>query len=483
MKTLDLYLFLTSYALTVATAAVAEFLGRRRARFLLPAAVAVVSLIANTLAGAYLDPEKTYGQIGRYLIAERDLSSIAALLMGLAAASVWFTRAPRNDLIDARRRSWEPALLTASIAGVTLCGQAFIWKEVWGVTRHAVTVHSPEFLIEKVADLDEEPLRVVTGEGGDVFVCYDYFRKHGAWGGAILRFHKDAETGELRRRTVVESPLVARCYGLAVHHADLYVSRSGFHPRSNMGQVEYESTGAVTVFKDLDADGYHEYAHDVITGLPGVRAPDTMQQNNGLVFAPDGRLFVTNASAADRTLDEHPWGGTILRYNADFTGPEVFARGFRNPWSITIGPDEAIFVTDSDVDSNPGDEINHVVADGHYGHPFVIPDEAQVEAVGFREPMYVGERETVFLGIVYATSPALPEAYRNCLYVTDFRRNRVLRLRLERTGDTYRVTDVAPFATVPSPVDLAITPAGEFYVISRRAQKMFRIRPQHAAIN
>ena len=222
------------------------------------------------------------------------------------------------------------------------------------------------FTIEKVADFDDEPLRVIAGDDGDIFVCYDYFKKHGAWGGLVLRFHEDAESGVLDGRTVVESPILARCYGLAVRDGDLYVSRSGFYPKTLMGQVSYEATGAVTQLKDLDGDGYFEYAHDVITGLPGVRAPDTMQQNNGMVFGPDGSLFVTNAGAADRTLDEHPWGGAILRYEADFSGPEVFARGFRNPWSIAFGPDDELFVTDSDVDKNPGDEINHMVAGAHY---------------------------------------------------------------------------------------------------------------------
>ena len=68
----------------------------------------------------------------------------------------------------------------------------------------------------------------------------------------------------------------------------------------------------------------------------------------------------------------------------------------------------------------------------------MIPNEAGVEAIGFRDPILVGERETVFLGLVYATSPALPEEYRNCMYVTDFRQNRVLRLQLKRSGDTYQ---------------------------------------------
>ncbi|MCA9172795.1 MAG: PQQ-dependent sugar dehydrogenase, partial [Planctomycetales bacterium] len=190
----------------------------------------------------------------------------------------------------------------------------------------------------------------------------------------------------------------------------------------------------------------------------------------------DGSLFVTNASAADRTLDEHPWGGTILRFPPDFSAPEIYARGFRNPWEIDLGPDDEVFVTDSDVDKNPGDEINHVQSGAHYGHPFVIPNEPGVHPEGFVDPVFVGERESVFLGMTYATSARLPEKFRNCIYVADFRQDRILRVVLGRAGETYKAEDVQPFAFVPSPIDIVATGDGEFFVISRRAKQLYRIR-------
>ena len=477
MKTLDLYLFLTSYTLTVATASVAEYLRRREPKFLITVAVALAMIPANTVIGSYLDPDTTLVGTFQYLVRVRDFSAAVALLMGFATALVWGSRYTiRRDFATQTVWSWlEPTLLAASIGVVVLCGQAYMWKEVLGVTRHAVSVQAPEFVIEKVADLDDQPLRLAASDDGDIYICHDYFKKHGAMGGSIIRFRQDPDTGKFQKKTVAESRFLARCYGLALRDGDLYVSRSGFFPKAFMGEVSYENTGAVTQLKDLDGDGYFEYAHDVISGLPGVRAPDTMQQNNGFVFAEDGSLFVTNAGAADRTLDEHPWGGAILKFDPDFTHPQVYAKGFRNPWTIAFGPDNELFVTDSDVDRNPGDEINHVVLGEHYGHPFVIPHEVGVEPIGFREPILVGERETVFLGMAYATSDSLPEEYRNCMYVTDFRQDRVLRIRLERSGDTYKVAGIYPFARIPTPVDIAVTPAGEFFVISRRAQKVYRI--------
>jgi glucose/arabinose dehydrogenase len=146
-----------------------------------------------------------------------------------------------------------------------------------------------------------------------------------------------------------------------------------------------------------------------------------------------------------------------------------------------IGPDNELFVTDNDIDENPGDELNHVVRGAHYGHPYVVPNEPSVESDGFRDPILVGEHESNFLGMAYATSQSLPEAYRNCIYMTDFMQNAILRLTLARSGDTYEVTDVDTFATISSPVDIAVTPSGEFFVISRHTQNVYRIRPRNAA--
>ena len=96
----------------------------------------------------------------------------------------------------------------------------------------------------------------------------------------------------------------------------------------------------MTQLRDIDGDGYFEFAHDIVTGLPGSRGPETMHQNNGIAFAEDGSLFIACASSGDRTLDEHPWGGTVLRVSPDFATTEVFARGFRNPFGIAFGPDK-----------------------------------------------------------------------------------------------------------------------------------------------
>jgi len=485
----DLLVFLTAYTLTVAFAAVAEAMRRRDALFWITVIVALGALAATTIRGFYVEPPTRYIEILWFLFSHRDISAFVSLGMGVAAGLVWVARLVSGGENSQgvggpsiARRSAEQLFLAASICGVVLGGEAFIWKNLTGFTGDFPTsVEAPGFVIEKVANLDYHPLRVAVRDDGTVYVSYDYFEKYGAIGGAIIELSQDSASPVFQQKIIVESPFLMRPYGLAVRKGDLYVSRSGFFPSAAMGKVSYASTGAVTQLRDLDGDGYFEFMHDIVTGLPGIRGPDTMHQNNAICFAPDGSLFVTCAAAADRAPDEHPWGGVILQVSPDFTRTEVYAQGFRNPWGMAIGPDGELFATDNDVDENPGDKITHVVEGAHFGHPYVIPDEAGVQPSGFDEPIYLGDIESNLLGIAYTDSPALPEEYRSCLYVTDLLKNEILRLTLEQVGKTYKVTGAYPFASIPSPVDIAITPSGEFFVLSRRMKRVYRIRPEKAA--
>jgi glucose/arabinose dehydrogenase len=480
MKIVDFYVFLSAFTYSVAVAALAEYLRYRERRFLATVLVTLVIIPLNAWVGNFVDPEMKLDGLIRFLLRERDASTLAAVAMGYGAAMLWFVRYFRRPrLSEPEPRSWlEVGWMIVSLLLVFGCSQAFLWKEIWGVTRHAVFVHDPRFTIEKVADLDEEPLRMAVDGEGAVYLCHDYFKKHGLMGGAVLRLAEDPATGRFQTRIVAEAPFLIRPYGIQVRDGDIYVSRSGFFPRATLGTLTYAATGAITQLKDIDGDGYFEYADDVITDLPGIRAPDTMQQNNGIEFDREGNLYVTCAGASDRTPDEHPWGGTILRYNNEFKDPIVFARGFRNPWEVAVGPDGGVFATDNDVDSNPGDEINHIIEGEHYGHPYVVSNEKNVKAIGFRDPLVVGEREAVFLGIAFASPNSNPAPLRGSMYVTDFRQNRVMRLELETSGDTFKVKKMERFASIPTPVDIAATESGDIYVISRRAKKLFRIRPK-----
>ena len=92
MKAVDLCVFLTSYTLVVAFAAVGELLRSRRASSLISVIVALVAITVTTAVGFYLEPGDNYLGILWAFVGERDFSAAASLGLGVAAALVWLTR-------------------------------------------------------------------------------------------------------------------------------------------------------------------------------------------------------------------------------------------------------------------------------------------------------------------------------------------------------------------------------------------------------
>ncbi len=339
MKAVDLCVFLTSYTLVVAFAAVGELLRSRKMSSWISVFVALAAISATTAVGFYLEPGTNYLGLLWFLVEQRDFSALASLGLGAAAALVWLARLvdrPRfasDNVRDQRIQPWVVQfVLTASIVGVVLCSQAFIWKEILGIQRDpAVRVHAPEFVIEKVADLDFLPIRVAASETGKVYVCYDYFEKWGTIGGAILELARDDTSDTFHKKIVADSTLLMRSYGLVARNGEFFVSRTGICPKANDGKVAYEPAGAVTRLRDVDGDGYFEFADDILTGLPGARGPDTMQQNNGMAFAADGSLFVTTASTANRATRRPSLGGSRAARQSRFYPDRGLRQGISQP--------------------------------------------------------------------------------------------------------------------------------------------------------
>ena len=182
-------------------------------------------------------------------------------------------------------------------------------------------------------------------------------------------------------------------------------------------------------------------------------------------------------SNGDRTLDEHPWGGTVLRASADFENVEVFAKGFRNPFGIAVGPDSVVFVNDNDVRSNAGDEINHVQRGHHYGHPFVVGKANDGEAEGFDNPIFLARPNSNLNGLAFSGATEFPESCRNCVFFTDRPANKVFMIRCKKNGDSLEFDEPTMFATILNAVDICCTKSGDIYVLSRVYRRLYRIRP------
>jgi len=475
----DLFALLAAYSLTTLAVLVFDSFYRRTWANLIGLGTALAALVATVVLGTYMEPSSGAVDVLLRIIGEHRPRHLVAAAIGAAAASAWLGRlfdtphAPRST----RLRLAEQIVIAASIAGIVGGLGLMLWNTLFDLkTKSHTRAFAPEFVIDEIADRDFYPTRVAVDPAGQVYVSYFWIKEDATHGGAIVKLTQDPDTGAFVEKTVANHDLLFRVTGLAEKDGDLYVSRSGYHARADAGKISYVDSGAVTRLKDLNHDGYFEYYDDILTGMPGARGPHIQHQNNGIVFGPDGSLYVTNG-VASIGLDEHPWGGALLKLSPDFKKVEVFATGFRNIFGITVDKDGEIFANDNDVEENPGDELDHVIAGEHYGHPFYYPNQAGRDPVGFRDQIALAQgNPSNYVGMAYTNSPMLPDDFRDALYIANLSGNEIVRVKVERDAETFKVVLLEPFASIPTPVDIAIAEDGTMYVASRYDQKIFRIR-------
>jgi glucose/arabinose dehydrogenase len=226
----------------------------------------------------------------------------------------------------------------------------------------------------------------------------------------------------------------------------------------------------------VDGDGFIDYFHDVISGLPGAQAPDPVHQNNGITFGPDGFLYVAVGAHANKAPTLGRYEGTIVRSKLDGSEPQVFAQGMRNPFDCASGPHGQLFCTDNDVGFSRADELNHVTEGKHYGHPYVDPylDPEARHPPGTVAPIWISRKNSL-QGIAYATSLKLPERYRNRLYVVGHPGGEISRVSLTREGATFRAQSEV-FATIPQALDIEADKSGLFYISAYHTRKIYSLR-------
>lgn len=107
---------------------------------------------------------------------------------------------------------------------------------------------------------------------------------------------------------------------------------------------------------------------------------DIGNQPNGMVFGPDGWLYMGVGAVTDhaessdpssRPFDEvGPLEAGILRINPHSSDVERIAEGLRNPYDLAFAADGQIYATDQGLVTGPGDRIVRVVEGGYHGWPF-----------------------------------------------------------------------------------------------------------------
>src|SRR5687767_12469652 len=136
-----------------------------------------------------------------------------------------------------------------------------------------------------------------------------------------------------------------------------------------IGNVLYVSYNAnVVAIEDTDGDGMGDKRVPILTDLPV-----GLHQNDGMVLAEDGYIYMGLGSTCDACDEASPLSATILRFRPDGSDLSAFASGFRNPYDVAFNAAGDLFATDNGRDKlgddMPPEELNHIRAGLDYGWP------------------------------------------------------------------------------------------------------------------
>jgi sugar lactone lactonase YvrE len=486
-----LLFFAGAHLLFVSIATLIAALRRERGACLLAclalAGLAAISLLSSmTSSGAYLLITMLRE------IKEMHGGSVVAVGLGLSTAAPWllFPFSLRASYFPPKKTLllFYLGISLASIAPAVAAIAYRDYRDSLPNPHYKVPPRSfdPRFSVDNVASFADSgedeavgayPICVAVDENDNVFVSLQ-LKGEDDYSGRIFQLMPDQGSDrKMRLRTVADSPCLFRTFGLALRGGEIFVSRSGFLARANKGRIEYANSGAITRLRDLDRDGVMDYYEDMVVDLPGSQGPVSQHSNNAITFGPDGSLYFTQGVHSDRDVLNHPWEGKILRASPNFQKVTIFASGLRNPFGLVFGPDRQLFATDNDVTlGNPGDELNLIKEGADYGHPYVVGDD---DGGGqFVRPLLLEDKGS-FGGMTYTESNSLPPECRGCLYIADFIGNRIWRVTLARHGDCY-TAKAMPFVEVPSPIGIAVTRTGVFFITSYEGF-VFRVRTNDKA--
>ena len=106
----------------------------------------------------------------------------------------------------------------------------------------------------------------------------------------------------------------------------------------------------------------------IVRGLPFDR-----HQQDTIALGPDGRLYLGSGSTCDVCREQDRRSGAILSFRPDGSDLQVVARGLRNPFGLVFHPDGRLFVSDNardDLgDEEPAETIVVVRKGANYGWP------------------------------------------------------------------------------------------------------------------
>jgi len=238
--------------------------------------------------------------------------------------------------------------------------------------------------------------------------------------------------------------------------------------------------------RDDDGDGRSDRRSVVHDGF-GVHTSLMGHDMHGLIVGPDRRLYF---SIGDRGFHvETPAGalafpdeGAVLRCELDGSDLEVVHRGLRNPQELAFDEWGDLFTGDNNSDGGDRARLVQVLpgADSGWRIGFQwMSDRGQWNREKMWHPRHPAQTAAIVppicnfadgpSGLVYDTGYGLPERFRGCFFLCDFRGSAsysgVRTFRLSRSGAGFELRDHDKLAWNVLAPDVTFGPDGALYLI------------------
>ena len=168
----------------------------------------------------------------------------------------------------------------------------------------------------------------------------------------------------------------------------------------------------------------------VLADIPG----SSIHNGSRLAIGPDRFLYVTTGDASDAAIAQNrdALAGKVLRLTltgqaatGNPFGNRTYTYGHRNPQGLVFAPDGSLYVSEHGPGDN--DEINRIEAGRNYGWPTVhgrcdgdigSAEVSFCSANSIAEPLAMWTPTIAPAGLAYYDSPLIPQFQRSLLLVT-----------------------------------------------------------------
>lgn len=218
-------------------------------------------------------------------------------------------------------------------------------------------------------------------------------------------------------------------------------------------------------------------------------------QVNGMVFGPDGHLYVGVSSLTDHAEPDDPrtaqfsepapLEASVLRVQPHTGNVETFAEGVRHPFDVTFDSSGQFYATDSGVLSGPGDRLLALTSRGHHGFPYwralgCVECPPTRRDITYTDALLPLPNYTLPRGLVAYKGGQYPASLFDQVFVALWHEGQVVRVPPDEvpTDPAERAAyQPTPFITgLIRPIDVTHAPDGSLVVVDSVYGHVWRVR-------